>query len=164
MESGDQWFAAVIAPLGRWDEPDLVNLFLRLDTPSRISRFGSVVSDTALAAHARRALADADWIGAVFMDARLCAAVETYTLGSRDPRVAEAAFVVDPRWRRRGIATALLRASLRWARSSGIDTLRMVFSRSNWPMRKLASKGTANFTVLDGEISADLCVGDGVRQ
>jgi len=164
MESGDLWFGTVIAPLGRWDEPDLVSLFLRLDTPSRVSRFGSVANDAALVAHARRALADADWIGAAFMDAGLCAVVETYTLGSHVPRVAEAAFVLDPRWRRRGIATALLRASLRWARSSGIDTLQMVFSRSNWPMRKLVSKGTTSFRILDGEVSADLRVADGVRQ
>jgi GNAT superfamily N-acetyltransferase len=164
MEFRDEWFAARIAPLGREDEPELVKLFLGLDTPSRVSRFGSVVSDTALAEHARHALADADWIGAAVIDVGLCAAVETYTLGSQAPRVAEAAFVVDPRWRRRGIATALLRASLRWARSSGIDTLRMVFARSNWPMRKLASKGTVNFRILDGEISADLWVDDGMRQ
>ena len=162
MESGDLWSGTVIAPLGRWDEPDLASLFLRLDTPSRVSRFGSVTSDAALVAHARRALADADWIGAAFIDVGLCAVVETYTLGSQAPSIAEAAFVVDPRWRRRGIATALLRACVEWARGSGIETLQMVFSRSNWPMRRLARKGTASFRILDEEISADICVADGV--
>lgn len=164
MELGDQFFSSVIAPLGRWDEADLVSLLLRLDQPSRVSRFGAATSDTVLAAHARRALADADWIAAVFMDSGLCAFVETYKLGSQAPGVAEAAFVVEPHWRRLGIATALLRASVEWARCSRIDTLRMVFSRSNWPMRKLVSKGTANLRVSEEEISADMCVVAGVGQ
>jgi GNAT superfamily N-acetyltransferase len=157
-------FSTAIGPLGTWDEPDLVSLLQRLDMPSRVSRFGSVVSDAALAAHARRALADADWIAALFMDAELCAVVEIYKLGSHAPGVAEAAFIVDPRWRGRGVATALLRASVRWARRAGIETLRMVFSRSNWPMRKLARKGVASFRISDEEISADICVADGVQR
>jgi GNAT superfamily N-acetyltransferase len=77
--------------------------------------------------------------------------------------VAEAAFVVDPLWCRLGIGTALLRASIAWARVSGIDTLRMVFSRSNWAVQKLAGKGAANFTVSEEEVSADLSVAAGVR-
>jgi GNAT superfamily N-acetyltransferase len=162
MKFEGQLFGSGIVPLRSCDEADLVSLLLRLDQPSRVDRFGAVTSDTALAAHARRALADADWIGAVAGETGLCAVAETYKLGSRALRIAEAAFVVEPRWRRRGIATALLRACVEWARGSGIETLQMVFSRSNWPMRRLAGKGTASFRILDEEISADICVGDGV--
>jgi hypothetical protein len=43
-----------------------VSLLLRLDQPSRIGRFGTVTNEAALAAHARRALANADWIAAAF--------------------------------------------------------------------------------------------------
>jgi hypothetical protein len=39
----------------------------------------------------------------------------------------------------------------------------MVFSRSNWPMRKLARKGGATLKFLDDEISADIYVADGVQ-
>ena len=162
MEFEERLFSGGIVPLGSCDEADLVSLLLRLDQPSRVGRFGAVTSDTALAAHARRALADADWISAVVVETGLCAVAETYKLGSRVPSIAEAALVVDPRWRRRGIATALLRACVEWARGSGIETLQMEFSRSNWPMRRLARKGTASFRILDEEISADTCVADGV--
>ena len=163
METGAQLFNSRIATLGRRDEADFVSLLRRLDQPSRVGRFGAATNDTALAAHARRALANADWIAAAFIDSGLCACVEIYKLGSQAPDVAEAAFVVDPRWRRLGIATALLRTSIAWARGSGIDMLRMVFSRSNWAMRKLVDKGTANFTVSEEEVSADLSVAGGVR-
>ena len=162
MEFEGQLFGRRIVPLGSCDEADLVSLLLRLDQPSRVGRFGAVTSDTVLAAHARRALRDADWISAVVMETGLCAVAETYKLGSRAPGIAEAAFVVEPRWRRRGIATALRHACVEWARGSGTETLQMVFSRSNWPMRRLARKGTASFRILDDEISADICVADGV--
>jgi GNAT superfamily N-acetyltransferase len=163
MQIADQLSRNAITPLRGWAEADLLNLLLRLDQPSRVGRFGAVTSDAALVAHARRAMADADWIGTAFMDSGLCACVEIYRFGSQAPGVAEAAFVVEPRWRRHGIATALLRASIEWARLDGIDTLRMLFSRSNWAMWKLAGKGTANFRVLEEEISADVSVAAGVR-
>ena len=164
MEFEEFWFGSEIVPLGSCDEADLVSLLLRLDQPSRVERFGAVTSNAALAAHARRALAGADLISAVATETGLCAVAETYKLGSRAPCVAEAAFVVDPRWRRRGIATALLRACLAWAHGSGIKTVRMVFSRSNLAMRKLAAKSTASLSILDEEISADICVADGVQR
>jgi GNAT superfamily N-acetyltransferase len=160
MEFQEFLFGSGIVPLGSCDEANLVSLLLRLDQQSRVDRFGAVTSNAALAARARHALADADLISAVVLETGLCAVAETYKLGSRAPGVAEAAFVVDPPWRRRGIATALLRACLAWERGSGIETLRMVFSRSNWAMWKLATKSTASFNILDEEISADLCVGN----
>jgi GNAT superfamily N-acetyltransferase len=163
MDCVDLWLDGAIARMGRGDQDDLVSLLLRLDQPSRVDRFGAVTSDAAVAAHALRALADADWLGGAVMDSGLCGVVELYSLGARAPGVAEAAFVVEPRWRRRGLATALLRASIRWASGSGITTLRMVFSRSNWPMRKLAGKGTTRFEYSLDEISAEMRVADGVR-
>ena len=164
MEFEGQLFGSGIVPLRSRDEADLVSLLLRLDQPSRVERFGAVTSDTILAAHARRALRDADWISAVVMKTRFCAVAEIYKLGSRAPGTAEAAFVVEPCWRRCGIATALLHACVEWARNSGIEKLQMVFSRSNWPMRKLARKGTATFSCLDEEVSANICVADGVQR
>ena len=162
MEFVGQSLGSRIVRRGSCDEADLVSLLIRLDQPSRVGRFGAVTSDTVLAAHARRALMDADWISAVVMGAGFCAVAEIYKFGSRAPAIAEAAFVVEPRWRRHGIATALLRACVEWARGSGIETLQMVFSRSNWPMRRLARKGTASFRISDEEIFADICVADGV--
>jgi GNAT superfamily N-acetyltransferase len=157
-------FGSWIVPLGSCDEADLVRLLQRLDEPSRVGRFGAVTSDPVLAAHARRALTHADWISSVVMETGLRAVAEIYKLGSRAPCIAEAAFVVEQRWRRCGIATALLHASVEWARGSGIETLRMVFLRSNWPMRKLARKGRATLSFLDEEISADISVADRVQR
>jgi GNAT superfamily N-acetyltransferase len=143
----------------------LVALLLRLDQRSRISRFGSATNDAALVAHASQAVANAAWIAGAFIDARLCGIAELYEFGSCDPNGAEAAFVVEPCRRRRGIATALLRASVHWANTAGISTLRMVFSHSNWPMWKLARKGVirSNLT-LDDTICIELHVSNGVER
>lgn len=165
MNSPDGWFGDTISRLGRRDEAAIVGLLLRLDQRSRVSRFGSVTSNAALVAHASRAMANAAWIGGAFMDGRLCAIAEVYEVDSSAPRSAEAAFVVEPRCRRRGIATALLRASVHWANASGISTLRLIFSRSDWPMRKLAAKAVTRFEpIFDEMVLADLHVADGLRR
>jgi GNAT superfamily N-acetyltransferase len=111
-------------------------------------------------------MANAAWIGGVFIDARLCAIAEVYEIGgSCDPNSAEVAFVVEPCWRRRGVATALLRASADWAHTAGISTLRMVFCHSNLPMWMLASKNVTRLDLtLDETICIDMCVSDGLAR
>ena len=165
MAGTDRCVGYAITRLGRRDWADLVALLLRLDQRSRISRFGSATNDAALVAHASQAVANAAWIAGAFIDARLCGIAELYEFGSCDPNGAEAAFVVEPCRRRRGIATALLRASAHWANSAGISTLRMVFSHSNWPMWKLASKGVTRLDLtLDETICIEMCVSDGLAR
>ena len=67
-------------------------------------------------------------------------------------------FVVESCLRRRGIATALLRASVHWASTAGLSTLRMVYSRSNWLFRKLACKGFVHLDLaLDETSFTEIC-------
>ena len=165
MAGTDRCVGYTITRLGRRDWADLVALLLCLDQRSRISRFGSATNDAALVAHASRAVVNAAWMGGAFIDARLCGVAELYEFSLGDHKSAEVAFVVEPCWRRRGIATALLRASAHWANSAGISTLRMVFSHSNWPMWKLASKGVTRLDLtLDETICIEMCVSDGVER
>ena len=153
--------AATLTPdircLGPEDESELFRVLLSLDRSSRRSRFGQCVSDTYLAHHAQTALGNANWIAGAFIDERLRGVVEVYDCKSHG--WAEAAFVVEQEWRRRGLGWTLLRAAMRkTADASETNTLRMTFSRHNWPMRKLAAKANGRFDVILDEISVDLAV------
>jgi hypothetical protein len=45
------------------------------------------------------------------------------------------------------------------AADSQTNTLRMIFSRHNWPMRKLASKARGKLDIIFDEISVDVDLG-----
>jgi GNAT superfamily N-acetyltransferase len=154
--------ADILAPdircLGRQDEGELCRLLLGLEPAARCSRFGQAASDAYLANHAECALANVDWIVGALVDERLRGVVEIYNRGPHD--YAEAAFVVEPEWRRRGLGWALLRAAMQIAADSETNSLRMIFSRHNWPMRKLASKASGRLDVILDEISVDVALGE----
>jgi GNAT superfamily N-acetyltransferase len=151
-----------IMPLGPQHEAELARLLLSLDKASRVSRFACAASDAALIAHSQRALTTSTWIAGLFADHRLRGVVEVYDLGP--PGLVEAAFLVEPDWRRRGFGTALLQAALQWASEAERIVLRMVFSRCNWPMRKLAGKADARLDLAFDEIAADVAIAaPGVR-
>ena len=145
-----------IMPLGPQHEADLARLLLSLDEASRMSRFACAASDAALIAHSQRALTTSTWIAGLYADNHLRGVVEVYDL--RPPGLVEAAFLVERDWRRRGFGTALLHAALQWAGEAERIVLRMVFSRCNWPMRKLASKAEARLDLSFDEIAADVAI------
>jgi GNAT superfamily N-acetyltransferase len=146
-----------IMPLGPRHQADFRDLLLDLDKKARFSRFAGTVSDTWLARYPHHAISTATWIAGAFVDDRLRGVVEVYENDGSEP--AEAAFVVAEGWRGRGLGSALLRAAMQWPHQSGRTTLRMVFSRCNWPMRKLASKAQARFDLVLDEIVADIAIG-----
>ena len=155
--------AVALAPdirrLGLQDESELCRILLSLESSSRCSRFGLCVSDTYLAGYAQSALADADWIAGAFIDDRLRGVVEVHN--DRPHGSAEAAFVVEQEWRRRGLGWTLLRAAMRNAAADAeTNTLRMIFSRHNWPMRKLASKASGRLDMVFDEISVDVALSE----
>jgi GNAT superfamily N-acetyltransferase len=135
------------------DEDELCRIFLTLEPSARCCRFGQVASDAYLVNHAKRSLTDADWIIDAFVGERIRGLVEVYS--GRPSSYAEAAFVVEQEWRRRGLGWALLQAAIQKAGASGADTLRMVFSRHNWPMRKLASKASSKLDMVLDEMCVD---------
>jgi GNAT superfamily N-acetyltransferase len=146
---------ARIKRLGPQHETDLLALFLDLDRPCRVSRFAYAASDHFLIQYSQRALSSATWIAGAFVDETLRGVVEAYDVAAG---AVEAAFLVERDWRRRGLGTALLQAAMQWARENDRPTLRMMFSRSNWPMRKLASNAQARLDLSLDEISAHVAI------
>jgi GNAT superfamily N-acetyltransferase len=103
-----------------------------------------------------------DWIVGAFLEDRLRNVVEIYSgdLGGR----AEAALVVEREWRRQGLGWALLRAAMQVAADAETKALRMIFSRHNWGMRKLAAKAGGRLDVILGEIVVDVALDEGADQ
>jgi GNAT superfamily N-acetyltransferase len=99
-------------------------------------------------------LATASWAAGVFVDQRLRGLVEGRD--PADPSFVEVSFVVEPSWRGRGLGRALLEAAIYWGKTSGRSTLRMIFSRNDWSMRKLATKANARFDIVLDRMSADI--------
>jgi GNAT superfamily N-acetyltransferase len=102
-------------------------------------------------------LDNASWILGAFPDDQLRGVVEIHGEGPQG--FAEAAFVVEPQWRRRGLGWALLRAAIEVASDAQANSLRMIFCRHNWPMRKLASKAGGRLDVVLDELSVDVTLG-----
>ena len=155
---GRKTFRPLIIGLDLSQEAELVRLLLALDAPSRVSRFLFAASDRSLIEHARRALSTAAWVAGAIVEGGLRGIAEIYDIGATGG--VEAAFLVDRDWRRQGLGTALLRASQHWAAESKRAAIRMVFSRGNWPMRRLASTANARLDLALDEISAELPVGE----
>jgi GNAT superfamily N-acetyltransferase len=147
---------ARIKRLGPQHETDLLALFLDLDRPCRVSRFAYAASDHFLIQHSQRALSSATWIAGAFVDETLRGVVEAYDVDAAG--AVEAAFLVERDWRRRGLGSALLQAAIDWAHANDRHTLHMMFSRSNWPMRKLASNAQARLDLSLDEISAHVAI------
>jgi GNAT superfamily N-acetyltransferase len=103
---------------------------------------------------ASRTFATASWSAGAFIDQRLRGLVEGRE--TRDPRFVEVSLVVEPAWRGRGLGQALLEAAICWGKASGRSTLRMIFSRHDWSMRKLASKANAQLDMVLDTMSADV--------
>jgi GNAT superfamily N-acetyltransferase len=143
--------------LGAHHEPELRRLFLSLEPAARSYRFGLAASDPYLTKYARDALDNASWILGAFPDDQLRGVVEIHGEGPQG--FAEAAFVVEPQWRRRGLGWALLRAAIEVASDAQANSLRMIFCRHNWPMRKLASKAGGRLDVVLDELSVDVTLG-----
>ena len=146
-----------IKRLGPQHETDLLALLLDLDQPCRVSRFSYAASDHFLIQHSRRALSSSAWIAGAFVEDTLRGVVEAYDVDASG--AVEAAFLVERDWRRRGLGTALMLAAMQWARESDRHTLCMMFSRCNWPMRKLASNAQARLDLSLDEISAHVAIG-----
>ncbi len=149
--------APVVRRLGHEDEGELSRVLLGLEPTDRCSRFGAASSDDFLASHAKRAIAGASWTVGAFVGERLRGVVEVY--GGGQHGYAEAAFVVEREWRRRGLGWVLLQSAICLVADSETRTLRMMFSRHNWPMRKLAGKAGGRLDIVLGEITVDVAVG-----
>jgi GNAT superfamily N-acetyltransferase len=123
-----------------------------LDQSSFRHRVGPLTRDDCLNEHANRALATAPRIFGVFVGESLQGTLELYD--GEAPGYVDVTLIVERAWRNKGLGWALLRAAMEWARHSETRTIRMIFSRNNWPMRALAHKANAQLTLAFDEISA----------
>jgi RimJ/RimL family protein N-acetyltransferase len=145
-----------VARLGLEHEAQLSQLLVSLDKVSRAHRFGHPANDACVHAYAKSALTTATFMAGTFVDGRLVGVVEVFVGGSDG--LAEVAFAVHGDWRRRGLCSTLLEAAKKWAAESGVNTLRMVIARNNWPMRQLADKAGARLDIDLDEIFADIAI------
>jgi len=128
----------VVLELGPQHQAELERLGQRLDPPVCISK----------------TLVTANWAAGIFVDQQLRGFIEGR---DRDePGFVEVSLIVEPSWRGRGLGTALLGAAICWGKALGRSTLRMIFSRNDWSMRKLASKANAQFDIVFDRMWADV--------
>lgn len=89
-------------------------------------------------------------------------AIARYIALDDPPTEAEIAIVVDPRWRRVGLATQLIQRLGRRAVECGITSFTALYWSHNRPVAELAHDGHARVSIADGvaELRARLVEGD----
>jgi GNAT superfamily N-acetyltransferase len=127
-----------------------------LDQSSLRHRVGPLTRVDCLNEHANRALTTAPRIFGVFVGESLQGVLELYDGDA--PGHVDLTLVVAPRWRNKGLGWALLSAAMQCMRQLEGHTIRMSFSRNNWPMRALAQKANAQLTLVFDEICASITV------
>jgi GNAT superfamily N-acetyltransferase len=150
----DQLILCESGVLGRDHAAEIERLYFSLDREARCDRFGHASSDASIAAHIQHALSHATRIIGVSADGKLRGLLEIYEGRASGP--VEAALIVEQGWRRRGLGWVLLQDAMRWGRDAGAESLRLIFSRHNWPMRHLCSKALARFDLVLDEFCADI--------
>jgi GNAT superfamily N-acetyltransferase len=137
---------------------------LSLDPRSRHLRFGGGMSDEFLARYAESCFGKGDLIYGAFIDGELVGAAElrsNQAIWSEQAPFgrhihAEAAFSVDPDYRRRGIGEKLFKRILRAATNHGVETIEIVCLPENVGMQKLAKKFEAHFTFEENWLTGRL--------
>lgn len=99
-------------------------------------------------------LSAAAWTTGLFVANELRGVIRAGDVSREGP--VEAELFVDEAWRRRGIGSVLLKATLDWARRGEAATLRFVCDRNDWPMRHFAEKFGARLDLVFGQMVADI--------
>jgi GNAT superfamily N-acetyltransferase len=100
------------------------------------------------------AIAEAAWSAGAFQgdEIRGLISISDLTAGG----AAKVFLLVDPKWRRRGIALALIAAAKAWAIDQGMVNIFMTCSRSDWASRSLLERIDARLDLVFGEIVAQV--------
>ena len=123
-----------------------------IDQPSRCNTFEWAATDSNRIDHSSRPLPDRPRLLGAFVEGQLQGLVEFCRTGV--PGHSEVALVVAPHWRRKGLGWALLRAAMRLGLQAHARSIRMIFPRTNWPMRKIARKSNAQLDLVLDQIHA----------
>lgn len=142
------------------DYGQYLDFLLDLDETTRRNRFAGCVSDDLIADHVDRlAERDATVFGAFITPPDAARPVmiggaewhPTQAMGT-----GEAAFAVDPRYRKRGVGALLLDAIVLHARNRGSREIRVVCLRDNMAMRRLATRAEARLMITLDEIEGTI--------
>jgi GNAT superfamily N-acetyltransferase len=76
----------------------------------------------------------------------------------------EATLFVDAKWRRQGLGTLLLKATMNWASLRQANVLRLVCARTDWPIRHFARKFGARLDLVLGQLVADFPLGPRIHE
>lgn len=124
----------------------------RLDTQSRIYRFGNAVNDAFLDDYAHRVLQGDGVVKACFIDGVCRGAGEAFLIDHGDYD-AEAAFSVEKRWQGFGLGTLLFTRLVRSIVNRGGTRVCVICMRSNGPMRRISEKMGGELRIMpDGII------------
>jgi GNAT superfamily N-acetyltransferase len=126
-----------IRKLSATDQDAFCNHLLRLDVEGRHDRFAMGVSDDFIRKYAELCFTMPGSIFGYFSDDELRGAGELRLIGNQGT-AAEAAFSVEPGWRRRGVGKELMARIVRAASNGRVTTLHMSCLASNRAMQKLA--------------------------
>ena len=140
LEIAPRAFRSVIAPPDQASQCDLC--------ASALTAVGRVDRSTCARDEAVRAFG-------AFVGSRLLGLLKIYKGGAGH---VEVALIVERRWQNKGVGWALLSAAMEWGRQSDTQSMRLIFSRNNWPMRAIARKAGAQFNLVFGEIHADIAI------
>jgi GNAT superfamily N-acetyltransferase len=131
---------------------------LRLDAPSRHSRFGGAVADDFIHHYVATTFGLNAVMHGFLVDGALRGAAELRPLGPAFEREAEAAFSIETPWQSLGVGSTLLDRTLLAARNRGIKRLHMACLADNRRMQELARKFAAelsfDFGSVVGEVAA----------
>ena len=100
------------------------------------------------------AFGEAAWTAGAFHEDELRGLISISDPSAHEP--AKVFLLVDPAWRRKGVALALIEAAKAWARDQGMQNFLMTCSRSDWPTRSLLERIGARLDLVFGEIVANV--------
>jgi GNAT superfamily N-acetyltransferase len=134
----------------------------------RIDRAGGPIVDKFLLLSGRRgshatgitaadggaAFGETAWTAGAFHGDELRGLISISDRSAYEP--AKVFLLVDPAWRRKGVALALIEAAKAWAMDQGMQNFLMTCSRSDWPTRSLLERIGARLDLVFGEIVANV--------
>ena len=144
--------------LAVWEHSALAEHLLRLPDADRRWRFHGTLTEGGVQAHARRVLRS-----------RRCKVIGWFSGGvlrgsaelSWSPALTgEAAFSVEPEFRRDGVGIGLAERVRRAASNRRLETVIVYTEAGNMPMRRLAARLGAQTRMIDGEIEGRVAIGN----